>query len=65
MENIDSFVQKTFTDEPDVLVIQIRKLSDSIQVVKSSLETMGTDKVMHDARVYIRSVHHRIDVPNA
>lgn len=57
--DLDRIVQEIFADNADVIVIQVRKLDDGLDIKTSTLETMPSDSVMHKAQVFIRSIHYR------
>ena len=54
--------QEIFNQNDDVIVVQIRKLSDQLEIKKSTLETMADDKPLDNATVFFRSIHHEIQL---
>lgn len=56
---MEEIATKIFNEDENVIVVQIQKLDDGLRVKKSTLESMQTDKIMDNARVFIRSIHCR------
>lgn len=59
MQNLNEIASKIFATEEEVIAIQIRQLDDCIDIRKSTLATMASDKIMHAGRLFLRSVHFR------